>query len=95
MTTVRRFSIPAHSDQPDFIAEHDCILPRTSTPLSESAFPLLSPSVPAPATSARLALRRQIDAFAWDLVFRTLAPLATLVDEAEPEIPLDSEDRSR
>ncbi|GEM_PF-4775304 len=81
--------MPIDTAERDLTENADCIVPRRFAPVFQI------PSSPhhafdMSATATVAALRRELDAFAWDLVSRLTRHVA---DEAE--IPLDTDDPTR
>ncbi len=80
--------MPIDAARWDFADDAECTVPRRSAPMFQ--FPSSPHTYDMSATATVAALRRELDAFAWDLVSR-LTPHET----ADAEIPLDSDDPTR
>jgi hypothetical protein len=80
--------MPTDAAERDFADNAECVMPRRSAPMFQ--FPASPHAYDMSATATVAALRKELDAFAWDLVSR-LAPR----DTAEAEIPLDTDDSTR
>ncbi|MGE0222727.1 MAG: hypothetical protein AB7F35_14285 [Acetobacteraceae bacterium] len=92
MRTVRTVPVPPQSAEQDIVAEPTCTMPPSCFDLGSLALCL-----PAGSPGSRIdvaALRREVDALAWDLVFNQLRR-HSMADDAETEFPLDTDDPSR
>lgn len=80
--------MPIDAADRDFAEDAECTMSQRFAPMFQ--FPSSPHTYDMSATATVAALRKELDAFAWDLVSR-LTPRET----AEVEIPLDTDDPTR